>query len=224
MAALCATSTLSVKLCNGFLGAEKVALSSASPSTVRHGPVSVRASTEEQKSVSRRQSMGAILLAAIAAPFIASEAKAEALKIQLAGPPPPIGGLPGTDSADQARDTDAPLKERFYLQPLDPTEAIKRARESADRIISVKPLIEKKAWPYVQNDLRSKAGYLRFDLNTVINSKPRAVKKELTTLANKLFDRISALDYACRKKDLDVATKEYTATVDLLETVLSKAA
>jgi photosystem II oxygen-evolving enhancer protein 3 len=224
MAALCATSALSAKLSNGFLGADKVAVSSAKSSAVKVGAVSVRASAEEQHAVSRRESIGAVLLAALAAPLVASEAKAEALKIPLAGPPPPIGGLPGTESADQARDTDAPLKERFYLQPLDPVEALKRARESADRIISVKPLIEKKAWPYVQNDLRSKAGYLRFDLNTVINAKPRAVKKELTGLANKLFDRISALDYACRKKDLDVATKEYAATVELLETVLSKAA
>ena len=79
------------------------------------------------------------------------------------------------------------------MQPLTPEEAINRAKESAAQIVSVKGLIEKKAWPYVQNDLRSKAGYLRFDLNTVINAKPKAQKKELTALANKLYDSIAAV-------------------------------
>ena len=68
-----------------------------------------------------------------------------------------------------------------------------RAKESAEQIIAVKGLIEKKAWPYVQNDLRSKAGYLRFDLTTVINSKPKEEKKELTALTNKLYDSIAAV-------------------------------
>ena len=99
----------------------------------------------------------------------------------------------GTDNADQARDTDAPLKERFFLQSLEPAEALARAKESAEQIIAVKGLIEKKAWPYVQNDLRSKAGYLRFDLTTVINAKPKEEKKELTALTNKLYDSIAAV-------------------------------
>jgi len=230
MASLCAASAVSLQLANGFLGVEKVSVSSPSASNVRQGTVSVRALAEEERAVSRRESVGVFLgtsLAALAAPLIASTEAVAAdspLKIPLGPPPAPFGGLPGTDSADQARDTAAPLKERFYLQPLDPEEAIKRAREAADRIISVKSLIDKKAWPYVQNDLRAKAGYLRFDLNTIINAKPRAEKKELTALANKLFDKITALDYACRKKDVDTASKEYAATVQLLEDVFAKAA
>lgn len=97
----------------------------------------------------------------------------------------------GTENSDQARDFDLPLKERFYLQPLPPSEAAQRAKESAKEILSVKTLIDKKAWPYVQNDLRSKAEYLRFDLNTVISAKPKDEKKTLKDLTGKLFEVIS---------------------------------
>lgn len=63
----------------------------------------------------------------------------------------------GTDNSDEARDLKLPLKNRFYLQSLSPTEAMARAKESVKDIFNVKELIDKKAWPYVQNDLRSKA-------------------------------------------------------------------
>lgn len=100
------------------------------------------------------------------------------------------GFAAGTENSDQARDTDLPLKERFYLQPLPPSEAAKRAKESAKEILNVKQYIDKKAWPYLQNDLRSKAGYLRFDLNTVISAKPKDEKKSLKELTGKLFQVI----------------------------------
>lgn len=97
----------------------------------------------------------------------------------------------GTLNSDEARDTDLPLKDRFFLQPLPPSEAALRAKDSAKDIINVKELIDKKAWPYVQNDLRLKAGYLRYDLNTVIASKPKDEKKLLQDLTGKLFNVIS---------------------------------
>eukprot|EP00850_Spirogloea_muscicola_P015865 SM000125S26070 [mRNA] locus=s125:158700:159648:- [translate_table: standard] len=130
----------------------------------------------------------------------------------------------GTQNSDQARDFDLPLKERFFLQALPPSEALARAKESASQIVSVKGLIDKKAWPYVQNDLRSKAGYLRFDLNTVIGAKAKAEKKELTKLANKLYDSIADLDYAARAKSPAKAATAYDNTVSLLGEVLSKLA
>lgn len=97
----------------------------------------------------------------------------------------------GTLNSDEPRDLLKPLKERFYLQPLSPSEAAARAKESAKDIINVKGLIEKKAWPYVQNDLRTKAEYLRFDLNTVISAKPKDEKKALKDLTGKLYQNIS---------------------------------
>lgn len=101
----------------------------------------------------------------------------------------------GTLNSDQARDLDLPLKQRFFLQPLSPTEAAARAKESAKDILNVKGLIEKKAWPYVRDDLRSKAEYLRFDLNTIISSKSKEEKKPLKELTGKLFDTINQVSF-----------------------------
>ena len=101
----------------------------------------------------------------------------------------------GTDNSDEARDLDIPLKKRFYLQPLPPTEAAARAKDSAKDILNVKELIDKKAWPYVQNDLRSKASYLRYDLNTIISAKPKDEKTSLKELTGKLFQVINEVSY-----------------------------
>lgn len=97
----------------------------------------------------------------------------------------------GTLNSDEARDLDLPLKDRFFIQPLPPTAAAARAKESAKDIVGVKTLIDKKAWPYVQMDLRLKAEYLRYDLNTVISAKPKDEKKSLKELTGKLFSTIS---------------------------------
>lgn len=97
----------------------------------------------------------------------------------------------GTENSDQARDFQLPLKERFYIQPLSPTEAVARAKESAKEIVNVKAFIDKKAWPYVQNDLRLRASYLRYDINTVIAAKPKEEKKSLKEISDKLFTTIS---------------------------------
>lgn len=97
----------------------------------------------------------------------------------------------GTENSDEARDFSLPLKNRFFIQPLGPAEAAVRAKESAKEIVGVKSFIDKKAWPYVQNDLRSKAEYLRYDLNTVIAAKPKDEKLSLKALAGKLFQDIS---------------------------------
>ena len=90
--------------------------------------------------------------------------------------------IAGTLNSDEARDLDLPLKERFFIQPLPPAAAALRAKESAKDIVNVKELIDKKAWPYVQNDLRLKASYLRYDLNTVMSAKPKDQKKPLKDL------------------------------------------
>ncbi|MCO5573230.1 hypothetical protein L7F22_026999 [Adiantum nelumboides] len=170
---------------------------------------------------SSRRAVLSLLATAAPAVLFAKEALA-ASSIKVEGPPPPSGGLPGTENADQARDTDLPLKERFYLQALSPPEAAARAKESAKDIVNVKSLIDKKAWPYVQNDLRLKASYLRFDINTVIASKSKAEKKALKPLVDKLFDEINNLDYAARSKSVPNANKYYSTTVSSLNDVLAK--
>jgi photosystem II oxygen-evolving enhancer protein 3 len=168
--------------------------------------------------------MLSLLAASVAGAVLVKEASA-ATSIKLEGPPPPSGGLPGTENADQARDTDLPLKERFFIQPLSPTDAAQRAKFSAQDIIAVKSLIDKKAWPYVQNGLRSSAGYLRYDLNTVISSKTsKDEKKYLKALSAQLFDSLNALDYAARSKSTKDANKYYSQTIKLLDDVLNKIA
>ncbi|XP_038691257.1 oxygen-evolving enhancer protein 3-2, chloroplastic-like [Tripterygium wilfordii] len=147
---------------------------------------------------------------------------AAAKSIPVGPPPPPSGGLPGTLNSDEARDFDLPLKERFFIQALTPVGAAKRAKESAQDIVKVKEFIDKRAWPYVMNDLRNKAGYLRYDLNTVINSKTKEEKQSLKDLTGKLFQDIDDLDYAAKIKSSTKAEKYYAKTVSTLNAVLAK--
>ncbi|KAJ6333684.1 hypothetical protein OIU77_009538 [Salix suchowensis] len=147
---------------------------------------------------------------------------AASLPIKIGPPPAPSGGLPGTLNSDEARDLVLPLKERFFLQPLPPAAAAARAKESAKDIIGVKGLIDKKAWPFVQNDLRLKASYLRYDLNTVISAKSKDEKKSLKELTGKLFDTISNLDHAAKIKSSPEAEKYYAQTVSALNDVLAQ--
>ena len=171
---------------------------------------------------SNRRTMLGLVAAGLATGSFVQVVLAEARSIKVGPPPPPSGGLPGTENSDEARDFDLPLKNRFYLQPLPPTEAAARAKESAKEILSVKELIDKKAWPYVQNDLRSKASYLRFDLNTIISAKSKDEKKLLKDLTGKLFQNIDGIDHAAKIKSSTEAAKYYAETVSALNDVLAK--
>ncbi|KAJ0239415.1 Oxygen-evolving enhancer protein 3-1 [Hirschfeldia incana] len=182
----------------------------------------VRAHHSEAAPETTRRSVIGLVAAGLAGGSFVQAVLADAVPIKVGPPPPPSGGLPGTDNSDQARDLKLALKERFYLQPLPPTEAVARAKESAKEIVNVKSLIDKKAWPYVQNDLRLRASYLRYDLNTIISSKSKDEKKSLKELTGKLFDTINNLDYAAKKKSTPDAEKYYSETVSTLNDVLAK--
>ncbi|XP_040381614.1 oxygen-evolving enhancer protein 3, chloroplastic [Oryza brachyantha] len=191
------------------------------------GAVVVRASAAEGGDViqtGRRAVLGLVATGvAVGGAALAQAALAEPAKsIKVGPPPPPSGGLPGTLNSDQARDVELPLKERFYLQPLPPAEAAARAKESAKDIINLKPLIDKKQWPYVRDDLRLKASYLRYDLKTIISSKPKDEKKDLKDLTGKLFATIDGLDHAAKIKSPAEAEKYYTETKSVLGDVLAK--
>ncbi|CAN7071022.1 unnamed protein product [Brassica oleracea var. botrytis] len=182
----------------------------------------VRAQQSEAAPETTRRSVIGLVAAGLADGSFVQAVLADAVPIKIGPPPPPSGGLPGTDNSDQARDLRLALKERFYLQPLPPTEAVARAKESAKEIVNVKSLIDKKAWPYVQNDLRLRASYLRYDLNTIISAKSKDEKKSLKELTGKLFDTINNLDYAAKKKSTPDAEKYYSETVSTLNDVLAK--
>ncbi|KAD3337929.1 hypothetical protein R6Q59_027342 [Mikania micrantha] len=177
---------------------------------------------QQGESETNRRAVLGLIATGIASGSFVQAVLADAKPIKLGPPPPPSGGLPGTLNSDEPRDLDLPLKERFYLQPLPPTEAAARAKESAKEILNVKEFIDKKAWPYVQNDLRLKSNYLRFDLNTVIAAKPKDEKKQLKDLTGKLFQGLADLDHAAKIKSTEEAEKSYAAAVSSLNDVLAK--
>jgi len=196
-----------------------VGSSKSGPAMVKCAPVvQVRASGEETQS---RRSFFSLAAASLAATALVQNARAlEAIKIQ--PPPLPFGGLPGTDNADEARDTDLDLKDRFYIQSTKtPQEAVARIKDAVKEVKEVKALIDKKAWPYVQNGLRSSASYLRFDLNVIGSAKPKDQKKAFKALTSKAFDALDSLDYAARVKSPSKATKAYTEVVAALDKVVS---
>ncbi|TVU38703.1 hypothetical protein EJB05_12087 [Eragrostis curvula] len=210
----------------------------------------IRASAAAGEGETSRRAVLGLVATGIVGGALSQAANAEAVKtIKIGGAPPPSGGLrvennvslesiadisdasisvfviapaAGTENSDQARDFGLPLKERFYLQPLPPAEAAARAKQSAHDIINLKPLIDKKAWPYVMNDLRLRASYLRYDLKTVIASKPKDEKKSLKELTGKLFNTIDDLDHAAKIKSTPEAEKYYAETKSVLSDVLAK--
>ncbi|XWS12774.1 hypothetical protein CRYUN_Cryun37aG0119100 [Craigia yunnanensis] len=169
----------------------------------------------------RRAVLGLVAAGLVTGSFVQA-VLADAKSIKVGPPPPPSGGLPGTLNSDEPRDLDLPLKERFFIQPLAPAQAAQRLKESAKDILGVKSLIDKKAWPYVQNDLRLKAEYLRFDLKTIISAKSKDDKKSLQELTKRLFNTISDLDHAAKIKSSPEAEKYYAQTVSTLNDVLAK--
>ncbi|XP_014514979.2 oxygen-evolving enhancer protein 3-2, chloroplastic [Vigna radiata var. radiata] len=195
-------------------------------SSVTRAGFTVRAQHQQEQvngdAQSSRRTVLSLVAAGLATGSFVQAVLADAKSIKVGPPPPPSGGLPGTLNSDEARDLGLPLKDRFFLQPLSPSEAAQRAKESAKEIVAVKSLIEKKAWPYVQNDLRLRAEYLRFDLNTVIAAKSKDEKKSLKELTGKLYENISNLDHAAKIKSSPEAEKYYAATVSTLNDVLAK--
>lgn len=184
-------------------GSGRFTTASSSKIALTRPNFSIRAQQGSAETETSRRAMLGLVAAGIATgSFVQAVLAIEAKPIKVGPPPPPSGGLPGTLNSDEPRDLDLPLKSRFFLQPLPPDKAAVRAKESAKDILNVKAFIDKKAWSFVQNDLRSKAEYLRFDLNTVISAKPKDEKKALKDLTGKLFQDIGNLDHAAKIKSV----------------------
>ena len=204
-------------------GSTRVSGASTTKASIGRPVLTIRAQQgpAAEAETNRRAVLG-LLVAGVASGSFVQAVLAEARPIKVGPPPPPSGGLAGTLNSDEPRDLELPLKDRFFLQPLPPSAAAERAKESAKDILNVKGLIDKKAWPYVQNDLRLRAEYLRYDLNTVISSKPKDQKKPLKDLTGKLFQDISNLDHAAKIKSTPEAEKYYAETVSTLKDVIAK--
>ncbi|XP_068667983.1 oxygen-evolving enhancer protein 3-2, chloroplastic-like [Aristolochia californica] len=201
-------------------GSGRLAVNRSGFGTIRAQQVPAESSDAVVQS-SRRAILG-LVAAGIASGSFVKAVLADAKSIKVGPAPLPSGGLPGTLNSDEARDLDLPLKSRFYIQAVSPTEAAARAKESAKDILGVKGLIDKKEWPYVMNDLRLKASYLRYDLNTIISAKPKEEKKSLKDLTGKLFATIDNLDHAAKIKSTPEAEKYYAKTVAALNDVIAK--
>ncbi|WOL15107.1 oxygen-evolving enhancer protein 3-1, chloroplastic-like [Canna indica] len=223
MAGFCGSSQAVLEGSLQLSGTSRLAAPGANRAPIARSGFVVRAQQQgPAEGQSGRRAVLGLVAAGLAGGSFVKVVLADAKSIKVGPPPPPSGGLPGTLNSDEARDFDLPLKERFYLQALPPTEAAARAKESAKDILNVKGLIDKKEWPYVMNDLRLKAGYLRFDLNTIIAAKPKEEKKPLKELTGKLFAAIDELDHAAKIKSSSEAEKYYATTKSILGDVLAK--
>ncbi|KAF3451632.1 hypothetical protein FNV43_RR07727 [Rhamnella rubrinervis] len=218
MASMAGLHGSSQAVLEGSLGSTRLNIVGNTRVPVNRSGFTVRAAQQvpAEPETSRRAVLG-LVAAGLATGSFVQAVLAEAKPIKVGPPPPPSGGLPGTLNSDEPRDLDLPLKDRFFIQPLEPAQAAQRAKESAKDIVGVKQLIDKKAWPYVQNDLRLKAEYLRYDLNTVISAKPKEQKKpSRTSLAS------SSRSSAIKGQEHPEAEKYYAETVSALNDVLAK--
>ncbi|MEW5303979.1 MAG: hypothetical protein WDW38_003225 [Sanguina aurantia] len=111
----------------------------------------------------------------------------------------------GFDLIYEARNLSLKQNERDGLTQMrtnmDATKA--RVKESEDRIdADLEPFIKKNYWPSAREELRRQIGTLRFDLNTLANSKVgKEDKKKAQELKKDFILKVEALDFALRSKN-----------------------
>merc|ERR1712093_940314 len=116
----------------------------------------------------------------------------------------------GFDVIYEARDLDLPQNVRDGLtqarSSVDDTK--KRVAESKKRITQeVLPLIKKAYWTKAKEALRLQVGTLRFDLNTLVGTKPKADKKAAVAAQKQFLSDIEVVDFAIREKKIDAALR-----------------
>ncbi|KAL2629406.1 hypothetical protein R1flu_014092 [Riccia fluitans] len=175
-----------------------------------------------QDEVQSRRSLLGLIATSVAAGVFVNDANAVS-EIKLQPPPPPSGGLPGTKNADQARDTDLPLSDRFYIQKVSDAQALERLKVAAKAVASTKADIDRKAWPYVMNGLRGEATTLFPDIEQLIASKKsKDERKALRALKSNIKESIDGLDFACKKKDIEKALAYYDKVVSSINDIIPK--
>merc|ERR1719378_1635161 len=131
----------------------------------------------------------------------------------------------GFDIIYEARDLDLPQNVRDGLtqarSSVDDTK--KRLAESKKRITQeVLPYIKKAYWTKAKEALRLQVGTLRFDLNTLAETKPKAEKKAALAAKKQFFNEIEKVDFAIREKKMDAALEAYDTAISSLDGVLAK--
>merc|ERR1711977_789584 len=131
----------------------------------------------------------------------------------------------GFDLIYEARDLDLPQGVRDGLtQARSSTgDTKKRVAESKTRITKeVLPYIEKAYWTKAKEALRLQVGTLRFDLNTLAESKSKTEKKSVLAAKKQFFNDIEKVDFAIREKKMEAAIKAYGVAVASLDSVLTQ--
>merc|ERR1711881_92672 len=105
----------------------------------------------------------------------------------------------------EARDLDLPQNVRDGLtqvrSSVDDTK--KRVTESKKRITQeVLPYIKKAYWTEAKEALRLQVGTLRFDLNPLAGTKPKAEKRAVLAAKQEFFNNVDKMDFAIREKKM----------------------
>merc|ERR1711965_518547 len=130
----------------------------------------------------------------------------------------------GFDLIYEARDLDLPQSVRDGLTQArsSTNDTKKRVAESKTRITKeVLPYIEKAYWTEAKEALRLQVGTLRFDLNTLAETKTKTEKKLVLAAKKKFFNDIEKVDFAIREKKMEAAIKAYDTAVTSLDSVLT---
>merc|ERR1712139_648265 len=99
----------------------------------------------------------------------------------------------------------------------------KRVAESKKRITQeVLPYIKKAYWTEAKEALRLQVGTLRFDINTLAETKTKSEKKEALVAKKQFFNDIERVDFAIREKKMEAAIKAYGVAVSSLDSVLAQ--
>merc|ERR1711988_1840486 len=128
----------------------------------------------------------------------------------------------GFDLIYEARDLDLPQGVRDGLTQArsSANDTKKRVAESKTRITKeVLPYIEKAYWTEAKEALRLQVGTLRFDLNTLAETKSKTEKKAALAAKKQFFTDIEKVDFAIREKKMDSALKAYGIAVSSLDAV-----
>merc|ERR1712227_191867 len=130
----------------------------------------------------------------------------------------------GFDLIYEARDLDLPQDVRDGL-----TQARSSFDETKNRVVQLKKCItlevpsyiKKAYWTEAQESLRLRVGTLRFDLNTLVEAKPKAEKKIAVAAKKQFFNDVEKVDYAIREKNMKNAIKAYEIAAKSLDAVLA---
>merc|ERR1712110_737507 len=125
----------------------------------------------------------------------------------------------GFDLIYEARDLDLPQDVRDGL-----TQARNSVDDTKNRVIELKKCItlevpsyiKKAYWTEAKESLRLRVGTLRFDLNTLIETKSKAEKKIALVAKKQFFNDVEQVDFAIREKNMENALKAYDVAVKSL--------